>query len=438
MGLAVNLTVVPYDPNSKDYTDPKLSSLPEGLVFENKKKKKANGEQADNGNDSDPPTQANGEKEAAPASAGEAASTDASTPELTEEGKSEPSTAPPTTEDSAGSEAAEPSAESESPEGTDTTPSEDNVPNKKYTMTIDSSGKYSRKAEWQDIANFANLETVDSDTLKEWVRSYLEQTDPEKLTKPRCIPRWTYIKDDFQRGCDAYKSYDWKPVKLNLQPGVIDIKKQYSKDVVLDTFDFDYSIDIDAALEANGDHEVVSYLRKSKLTGHPLAAKMVKAEPQVTTEFRDVESVVFRLGNNHTEATLDEETGDMVWTDRKKLRALLQGTPLPKKTGKGVTRTVEILAVESYIKARVYYKAFFTGSVTTDHGNETFEGQRYWNWDLKYLLRHNNVTNAVVVYQDVEMHFFTKVHLHMENEEWEWITVDGKWVKQRVAQSDAP
>lgn len=311
---------------------------------------------------------------------------------------------------------------------------EDPIQNKRYTMTLSSAGKYARKATFEDISSFSNVDNVTGDTLKDWLRNYLEQNFPEQLTKPNCTPRTAWIKDDPKKCVDVYKTYGWKPIKLNLQPGMIDIREEYTKeDVLLEQFEFDYSSDLETVLQERGDREVVSYLRKSKLTGHPLAMSMMKADSEITTEFRGVDSVVFRLGNNHTQATIDEETGDEIWRDTKKLRALLKDKPMPKKTGKGVTRTVEVLATESYLKARVFYKAFFTGTVTTDHGNEQFDGRRYWNWDLKYLLRYNNVPNAIVIYEDVELHFFSEVRLNMENEDWEWVNKGGKWIKQKTS-----
>ena len=306
--------------------------------------------------------------------------------------------------------------------------------NEHYGMTIESSGKFSRKADWSDIASFAKLETVNSDVLKEWLHHYQELNYPEQLQKANCIPRTASIKDEPKKGMDAYKVYGWKPVKLNLQPGLIDVKEQWTKQVVLEQFPVDYTTDIETALQERGDKEVVSTLRRSKVAGHPLAMELLKSRSQVITEFRGIDSVVFTLGNNVEAGKVDEETGDEVWKDVKKLRALLHGKPLPKKTGKGVSRTVDVMAYESCFKARVYYKAFFTGTVTTDHGNEQFDGQRYWNWDLKYFLRYNDIPNAVVVYEDIELHFFTRVHLNMENEDWEWVNKRGSWIKQKLSE----
>jgi len=315
--------------------------------------------------------------------------------------------------------------------------------NRFFAMRIESSGKYSRKAELEDIARFAKVDTVDSNKLKEWLKSYLEQNFPEQLEKPNCIPRSAHIKDDLKKGLDCYKTYGWKPIKLHLQPGLIDVKDQYTKQITLEQFKLDYATDLETALREKGDKEVVSFLRKGAMAGHPLAVDLFNTsskkskkgveDTQVVTEFRGMDSVVFTLGNNQGAGKIDEETGDLVWKDVKKLRALLKDKPLPKKTGKGVSRNVDVLALESYMKARVYYKANFTGTVSTDHGNEQFDGRRYWNWDLKYLLRYNGVPNAVVMYQDVELKFYSQIQYAMENEDWEWQNVGGSWVKVKLA-----
>ena len=129
-----------------------------------------------------------------------------------------------------------------------------------------------------------------------------------------------------------------------------------------------------------------------------------------------MDGIALQLGNNQCKAEQNDVTGEMMWKDTKKLRHLLHGMPLPKKTGKGVSRTVSVVALESYMKARVYYKASFTGSVSTDHGNDQFDGRRYWNWDLKYLLRYNGIPNAQVLYQDIEVKFYSRIQYAMDNE----------------------
>jgi hypothetical protein len=147
-----------------------------------------------------------------------------------------------------------------------------------------------------------------------------------------------------------------------------------------------------------------------------------------------MDSVVLTLGNNKAAGVVDEETGAEVWTDTKSLRALLKDKPLPVKKGAGSKRMAKVLALESYLKARVYYRATFSGSVTTDHGNEQFDGLRYWNWPLKYLLQYNDIPSAAVIYEDVELHFFTKVHVGADNKGWAWAKdEEGKWFKKSNA-----
>ena len=75
-----------------------------------------------------------------------------------------------------------------------------------------------------------------------------------------------------------------------------------------------------------------------------------------------------------------------------------------------------MLALESHLRARVYYKASFSGSISTDHGNEQFDGRRYWNWELKYLLRYNGIPNVQVMYQDIEVKFYSRIQYAMDNE----------------------
>ena len=137
---------------------------------------------------------------------------------------------------------------------------------------------------------------------------------------------------------------------------------------------------------------------------------------KIQTEFRGMDGIALQLGNNQCKAEQNDATGEMIWKDTNKLRTLLYGMPFPKKTGKGVSRTVSVVALETYMRARVYYKASFTGSVSTDHGNDQFDGRRYWNWDLKYLLRYNGIPNAQVMYQDIEVKFYTRIQYAMDNE----------------------
>ena len=56
-----------------------------------------------------------------------------------------------------------------------------------YDIQLVSTGKYSRKATWADIAAFAGMDKVDSETLKTWLHCYLQQNYPKQLNKLRLI-----------------------------------------------------------------------------------------------------------------------------------------------------------------------------------------------------------------------------------------------------------
>ena len=147
---------------------------------------------------------------------------------------------------------------------------------------------------------------------------------------------------------------------------MVDIKEQWTKEVVVETFPLDYTTNLEQLLLEKGDKKVTSILRKSKLAGHALAKEMMKTKSEIVTEFKgDLDATTCVLGNTAEPSEVDEETGDEVWKDVKSLRALLHGATLPKKSGVGVTRDVDVLANESYLKARVYYKAAFVNDVVS-------------------------------------------------------------------------
>jgi hypothetical protein len=304
-----------------------------------------------------------------------------------------------------------------------------------YTMNIESVGKLSRKATWEDLASYAKLEPTAAgpDMIKSWLHTYQEECFPEQLELPNHVPKTSFLKDE-KKGYTIFKDYGWKPIKLNLATARVDVKERWTKEIVLEEFPLDYTTNLEKVLMEQGDKSVTSTLTKGKLAGHPLAMAMMKSKSEITTEFRGMDSVVLSLGNNQAAGVVDEETGAEVWTDTKTLRALLKDKPLPVKNGAGSKRTAKVLALESYLKARVYYRATFSGTVTTDHGNEQFDGLRYWNWPLKYLLQYNDIPSAAVIYEDVELHFFTKVHIAMDNKGWAWAKdEEGGWFKKSNA-----
>jgi hypothetical protein len=252
------------------------------------------------------------------------------------------------------------------------------------------------------------------------------------LTKENHVPQKCFIKDEKGK-CTIYKDFGWKPIKLNLQTGMVDVKEKWTKEVCLESFQLDYSTNLEQILLDQGDKKITSTLRKSKLAGHPLAMEMMKSESEITTEFKGIESVAFGVLGNKEPSEIDEETGDEVWKDVKSLRALLHDAKLPKKSGAGVTREAKVLANESYLKARIFYKCFFSNDVATDHG-APFDGKPYWKFPMKYLLQYNQQPPAAVIYEDIELRFFTDVRIAMDNKDFEWVKDDlGRWKKQFAA-----
>jgi hypothetical protein len=66
------------------------------------------------------------------------------------------------------------------------------------------------------------------------------------------------------------------------------------------------------------------------------------------------------------------------------------------------------------MEARIYYKAFFSNDVASDHKRK-FRGKQY----------------SPFSYEDIELRFFTDIGLPMDNKDWEWIQDNnGRWKKQ--------
>lgn len=208
------------------------------------------------------------------------------------------------------------------------------------------------------------------------------------------------------------------------------MKERWTKEVYLESFTLDFSTDTEKILSLDKcDKEVTSLLRKSKLAGHPLALEMMKTDSEIAVEFKGINSVTFGVFGNGGPSEIDEETGDEVWKDVKTLRALLQNVEFPKRTGNSREACVDVIANESYLKARVYYKASFSNDVVSDH-HEKFRGKPYWKFPIKYLFQYNDEPNAILLYEDIELRFFTDVRLLMNNKEWEWVKDDiGRWKK---------
>lgn len=298
-----------------------------------------------------------------------------------------------------------------------------------YQTDVESSGKFSRKATWTDLSRFTG-EVIDSDALREWILTYQQKCYPDDLSEPNHTPQISYIKDE--KGETLYKDFGWKPIKLNLKPGTVDVEEQWTKRVTLESFDLDFSTDTDKILSLDKcDKEITSWLRKSDIAGHPLALEMLKSDPEISTEFRGVDSITFGVFGNGGPSEIDEETGSKVWKDVKTLRALLQDAKFPKRKGNSREARVDVVANESYMKARVYYKAFFSNDVASDHKGK-FRGMQYWKIPIKYLFEYNDVPNAILLYEDIELRYFTDIGLSMDNRDWEWIRdSNGRWKQNK-------
>ena len=296
-----------------------------------------------------------------------------------------------------------------------------------YQMKVESGGKYIEKVNWDVLSKFCKQE-LDSPKIADMIENYQRQNFPEKLKDENHKPHKCWLKDE-PPNYTIFKDYKWNPVKIKLEPADVDIRDKFSKPVILEEITWDYTKDLNVTLKEKGDVEVTSILKKSKLKGHPLALSMVKCDSLLTTKFRGIDGTTFATFGLDDTGVKDEESGTRTWTDTKTLGAILKDKPLPKKSGKGVSRQVQIVGYENYIRARVYYKAKLTGEVSTDHGHGRFEGQRYWNFPIKYILQYNDIPNAALIYEDIVLHFFTDIKFAMENTDFEWVMKDGKWQK---------
>merc|ERR1711971_994837 len=135
------------------------------------------------------------------------------------------------------------------------------------------------------------------------------------------------------------------------------------------------------------------------------------------------------LGSNERPSETDPETGVKIWKDVKTLRALLQDVEFPGKERNKNSKEANmyIVANESYVKARVYYKAFFSNDVVTYHP-EKFRDKRHWIFPIKYLFQYNDEPNAILLHEDIELKFYTDIRVCKQNKDWEWIKDDrGRW-----------
>ena len=88
---------------------------------------------------------------------------------------------------------------------------------------------------------------------------------------------------------------------------------------------------------------------------------------------------------------------------------------------------VDFVANESYMKARIYYNVFFSNDVASNHKGK-FRGMHYCKIPIKYLFEYNDVPNAILLYEDIELRYFTDIGLSMDNRDWEWVRdKNGRW-----------
>ena len=275
------------------------------------------------------------------------------------------------------------------------------------SMNVDSSGKFKRKATWEDLSAFSGLE-VDSDLVKDWIYNYQKQNFPDALEKPNFRPFKCFIYDEPKKGFTLFKDYGWNPVKLELKVGMADVKaKTTTKICLIESFEWD---EMASKLAQNKNLHVTSTIKKSKLAGHPLALQVMKSSSTIESDFQGFESEgLFITPTNPKSADeVDEETGTEIWKVSRALVDLLDGQDKPTKKEAGWK--YEVVAYEHTVKARIYYKAMFTGEVSTDH-KEQYDGRRYWNFPLKYLLQYNDIQKQQLIYEDVEFIFYTGVSI---------------------------
>merc|ERR1712224_82241 len=278
---------------------------------------------------------------------------------------------------------------------------------------------------------------ITSDILSDWIVEYKTKCFPEDLEEPNHKPTKCFIKDE-KKVCSVFKDFGWKPIKLNLKPGTVDIKKQSTKEVLLEKIPFDFVKTKEQILkQSDCKHEITSYMKKSDIVGHPLAKGLMTNGDDginIVTELKDGmnSSKTFgvfggeEISSSKLSTEIDEDTDDKIWKDTKTLRTILQDVEFPKKE-KWNSREAKyyyISANECFIKARIYYKALFINDVVAFHPDK-FRGSAYWKFPIKYLFQYNDDApdNAVLLHQDIEMKFYTNISVSMENKK-SWCSSD--------------
>merc|ERR1712224_387859 len=209
---------------------------------------------------------------------------------------------------------------------------------------------------------------ITSDILSDWIVEYKRKCFPEDLEEPNHKPTKCFIKDE-KKVCSVFKDFGWKPIKLNLK-------------------------------QSDCKHEITSYMKKSDIVGHPLAKELMTNGDDginIVTELKDGmnSSKTFgvfggeEISSSKLSKEIDEDTDDKIWKDTKTLRTILQDVEFPKKE-KWNSREAKyyyISANECFIKARIYYKAFFINDVVAFHPDK-FRGSAYWKFPIKYLFQY--------------------------------------------------
>jgi hypothetical protein len=299
----------------------------------------------------------------------------------------------------------------------------ENLPPSSSSFSIDvkTNGKYSRKATYDDLNRFTGKE-ISADTLNDWVIEYQTKCYPEDLKEPNHTPKKCFIKDE-KKECSIYKDFGWKPIKLNLKPATVDIKGQHTKEVCLKQLPFDFVQTKERTLEQTEfNEEITSYLKKSKIIGHPLAKELMNDEETNTLTALEIgmHPTTFGVFDGVQTASklsveTDKDTGDKIWKNTTTLGALLQNVESSTKDEGNFCRAT-FKANECHIKARVYYKAFFNNDVATVHPDK-FRGSSYWKFPIKYLLQYNDQPNVILLHEDIEMKFYTDIRVSTDNKD---------------------
>ena len=162
---------------------------------------------------------------------------------------------------------------------------------------------------------------------------------------------------------------------------------------------------------------------------------MMKVDSDIVTEFRGIDSITFVVLGNRGLSETQDETGCEVLKDIETLRSHLQNTEFPQRKEISREARVDIITNKSYVKARIYYKAFFRKYDASDDQGK-FRSMQYWKFPIQYVFEYNDVPDAIRLYEDIELRFFNDVTISMDNKDQEWIQdSNDKWKKHSNASS---